>query len=65
MLSSQSWNVGRQLIAVLMAPHRDEINISFTRVSLERGNCEYSYPLIEAELVLTFQRNNPECIMKS
>lgn len=65
MLSSQSWNVGRQLIAVLMAPCRDEINIWFTWVSLGRGNCDYSYPLIGAELVLTSQRNNLGVIMKS
>lgn len=65
MLSSQSWNVGRQLIAVLMAPSRDEISIWFTWVSLGRGNCDYSYPLIGVELVLTSQRYNLEIIIKS
>lgn len=56
--------MGTQLIAVLMAPYRDEINIWFTWVSLDRGNCAYSYPLLGAELVLTFQRNNLHCVMK-
>lgn len=61
MLSSQSW----QLIAVLMAPYRDEINIWFTWMSLGPGNCDYSCPLIGVELVLTSQRNNLEVILKS
>ena len=41
-VSSQNWNVCRELTAVSMAPHRDEIIIWFTWVSLERGNCDYS-----------------------